>query len=151
LLYIDWKDAEASWRLWLLASGLRDIDAIRGPRFTMENMAVQAAIDGHGMALVGDMRVADALAAGRLVRPFDPNLSTPLTFSYYLLSARKTVPGSLRSRPSATGCSKRCAPCVRRWARRDGACRLAGLRAGPGFAAVANPWRDSVAGIHNGG
>ena len=91
LLYIDWKDAEASWRLWLLASGLRDIDATRGPRFTMENMAVQAAIDGHGMALVGDMRVADALAAGRLVRPFDPNLSTPLTFSYYLLSAKDSA------------------------------------------------------------
>jgi LysR family glycine cleavage system transcriptional activator len=91
LLHIDWKDAEASWRMWLMASGLRDIDATRGPRFTMENMAVQAAIDGHGMALVGDMRVADALAAGRLVRPFDPNLSTPLTFSYYLLSAKDSA------------------------------------------------------------
>ena len=31
---------------------------------------------------------ADDLAAGRLVRPFDPSLSTPLTFSYYLLSAK---------------------------------------------------------------
>lgn len=55
---------------------------------TMENMAVQAAIDGHGVALVGDMRVVDDLAVGPLVRPFDPNLSTPLTFSYYLLSAK---------------------------------------------------------------
>ncbi len=91
LLHIDWKDAEASWRMWLLAVGLHDIDPTRGPRFTMENMAVQAAIDGHGVALVGDMLVADDLAAGRLVRPFDPSLSTPLTFSYYLLSAKDSA------------------------------------------------------------
>ncbi|PHQ69201.1 MAG: transcriptional regulator [Sneathiella sp.] len=86
LLHIDWKDADASWRMWLLAAGLRDIDPARGPRFSMENMAVQAALDGHGVALVGDILVADDLAAGRLVRPFDASLSTPLTFSYYLLS-----------------------------------------------------------------
>lgn len=88
LLHVDWKDAEASWRMWLLAAGLHDIDPTRGPRFTMETMAVQAALDGHGVALIGDILVADDLAAGRLVRPFDASLSTPLTFSFYLLSAK---------------------------------------------------------------
>ena len=88
LLHIDWKDAEASWRMWLLAAGLHDIDPTRGPRFSMENMAVQAALDGQGVALIGDMLAADDLVAGRLVRPFDPSLSTPLSFSYYLLSAK---------------------------------------------------------------
>ena len=91
LLHIDWKDAEASWRMWLLAAGLHDIDPTRGPRFTMENMAVQAALDGQGVALIGDVLVADDLASGRLVRPFDPSLSTPLTFSYYLLSAKDSA------------------------------------------------------------
>ncbi len=91
LLHVDWKDAEASWRMWLLAAGLPDIDPTRGPHFTMENMAVQAALDGHGVALIGDILVADDLAAGRLVRPFDPSLSTPLTFSYYLLSTKNSV------------------------------------------------------------
>jgi len=90
LLHIDWKDAEASWRMWLLAAGLHDINPTRGPRFTMETMAVQAALDGHGVALVPDILVADDLASGRLVRPFDPSLSTPLTFSYYLLSAKNS-------------------------------------------------------------
>jgi LysR family glycine cleavage system transcriptional activator len=91
LLHVDWKDAEASWRMWLLAAGLHDIDPTRGPRFTMENMAVQAALDGHGVALIGDILVADDLAAGRLVRPFDPSLSTPLKFSFYLLSAKDSA------------------------------------------------------------
>lgn len=87
LLHVEWKDAEASWRMWLLAAGLDDIDPTRGPRFTQETMAVQAALDGHGVALVGDVLVADDLVASRLVRPFDPDLSTPLSFSFYLLSA----------------------------------------------------------------
>jgi len=91
LLHVDWKDAEASWRMWLLAAGLHDIDPTRGPRFTQENMAVQAALDGQGVALIGDMLVADDLSAGRLVRPFDPSFSTPLKFSYFLLSARDSV------------------------------------------------------------
>ncbi len=91
LLHVDWKDAEASWRMWLLAAGLHNIDPTRGPHFTMENMAVQAALDGHGVALIGDILVADDLAAGRLVRPFDPSLSTPLKFSYYLLSAKDSA------------------------------------------------------------
>lgn len=89
LLHIDWKDAEASWRMWLLAAGISDIDAMSGPSFTQENMAVQAALDGHGVALVGDRLVADHLAAGDLVRPFDPKLSTPLSFAYHLLTAHQ--------------------------------------------------------------
>lgn len=87
LLHVDWRNAEASWRMWLLAAGLREVDPTRGPRFTMENMALQAAIDGQGVALIGDVLVAEEIAAGRLVRPFDPELSTPLSFSFYLLSA----------------------------------------------------------------
>jgi LysR family glycine cleavage system transcriptional activator len=91
LLHVDWKDAEASWRMWLLAADLQDIDLTRGPHFTMETMAVQAALDGHGVALIGDILVAGDLAAGRLVRPFDESLSTPLTFSYYLLGPKDGV------------------------------------------------------------
>lgn len=88
LLHIEWKDAEASWRMWLQAAGLHDIDATRGPHFTQENMAVQAALDGQGVALIGDRLVADHLADSRLVCPFHRDLRTPLKFSYYLLSAR---------------------------------------------------------------
>ncbi|MCW2309234.1 transcriptional regulator GcvA [Rhodobium gokarnense] len=88
LLHIDWSDAQASWRMWLLAAGLHDIDATRGFHFTQESMAIEAALDGQGVALVGDRLVAGHLAAGRLVSPFKPDLNTPLNFCYYLLSGR---------------------------------------------------------------
>jgi len=88
LLHIDWSDAETSWRMWLLAAGLHDIEPTRGPHFNLENMAVQAARDGQGVALVADVLVADDIAAGRLVHPFDPGISTPFNFRYYLLSTK---------------------------------------------------------------
>jgi LysR family glycine cleavage system transcriptional activator len=45
---------------------------------------VQAAVDGQGVALVGKVLVADDIAAGRLVRPFE--LSFPVLFAYNIVS-----------------------------------------------------------------
>ncbi|WP_130408862.1 transcriptional regulator GcvA [Thalassococcus sp. S3] len=85
LLHVEWKEAEGSWRTWLLAAGALDVDPYKGPRFTKEEMAVRAALDGEGVALIGDRMAADHLASGRLIRPFDADLSTPLVFAYFLL------------------------------------------------------------------
>ena len=91
LIHVVWKETEASWRMWLLAAGLKDIEPTCGPHYSMENMAVQAAIDGHGVALVDDILAADDVAAGRLVRPFDSSFGKPLSFSYYLLTKKESV------------------------------------------------------------
>ncbi|MEM6608996.1 MAG: transcriptional regulator GcvA [Pseudomonadota bacterium] len=88
LLHIEWKEAEGSWRTWLLAAGAVDVDPFKGPRFTKEEMAVRAALDGEGIALIGDHMAADHIASGRLVRPFTADLSTQLIFAYFLLSPR---------------------------------------------------------------
>ena len=63
---------------------ITDVDASRGPRFSQQSMAAQAATEGHGVALISSVLVADDLAVGRLVRPFD--LSLPLTFAYYVVA-----------------------------------------------------------------
>ncbi len=86
LLHVDWKEAEGSWRTWLLAAGATDVDPFKGPRFTKEDMAVRAALDGEGVALIGDRIAADHLDSGRLVCPFNADLSTQLMFAYFLLS-----------------------------------------------------------------
>lgn len=97
LLHVDWKHAEASWRMWVLAAGLQNIDPTRGPHFTQEGMAVQAALDGQGVALIGNKLIEDHLSAETLVCPFAPDISTPLTFSHYLLS-----PKGVAGRPEIT-------------------------------------------------
>ena len=86
LLHVDWKEAEGSWRTWLLAAGATEVDPFNGPRFTKEEMAVRAALDGKGVALIGDRMAEDHLKSGRLVCPFGTDLRTPLVFAYFLLS-----------------------------------------------------------------
>ncbi len=62
--------APDDWLIWLKAAGLRGLQA-KGPRFDYDAFALQAAIDGLGVALAHRPYVADDLAAGRLVMPFD--------------------------------------------------------------------------------
>jgi LysR family glycine cleavage system transcriptional activator len=70
------------WAIWLASAGVA-IDARRGPTFLSSDHAIQAAIRGEGVVLGRSALVADELAAGRLVRPFD--LSLPAAFAYYVV------------------------------------------------------------------
>ena len=86
LLHVELRnqaDTEPSWRMWLLAAGVRDVDATRGPKFSVESMAVQSAVEGQGVALASAALVVDDLAAGRLVRPFELGLVN--NFAYYVV------------------------------------------------------------------
>jgi len=88
LLHVEWKTEEESapnWRMWLRAAGVNDIDAERGPRFSVESMAVEAAIAGQGVALVSGALVEGDLRAGRLVRPFPQSVSEATAFCYYVV------------------------------------------------------------------
>ena len=72
------------WPMWLDFAGVRGLDAQRGPRLSYSNLVLQAAIDGAGVALGRSVLVADALATGRLIKPFD--VSYPANFGYYVIS-----------------------------------------------------------------
>jgi LysR family glycine cleavage system transcriptional activator len=88
LLHVQWRiedDAAPSWRMWLRAAGVEGVDAERGPRFSIEGMALEAAIAGQGVALASAALVEVDLKAGRLVRPFPPSASQATAFSYYLV------------------------------------------------------------------
>lgn len=78
------------WQLWLTAAGLPVSLALRrGLSFDQSFMAVQAAIDGLGVAL-GRSRLVDAdIAAGRLVVPFDVVL--PADAGYYIVAPEETA------------------------------------------------------------
>jgi len=88
MLHEDWDTMDETWptwSMWLKAAGC-DFDASRGPVFSNSSMALQAAIEGHGVALAGSVLAADDLAAGRLVKPFDVSLAAPVEFAYYVVS-----------------------------------------------------------------
>jgi len=75
----------ATWPMWLKAAGVEGVDATRGMSFSIGSLAIQAAIEGHGVALVSGPTVEADLAAGRLVRPFAPSAWEDTTFGYHLV------------------------------------------------------------------
>ena len=74
--------AAEDWPAWLRIAGAGRIQA-RGPEFQFYGQALQAAIDGLGIAMGIRPYIDDDLAAGRLVAPFD--LSVPKDMRWYLV------------------------------------------------------------------
>ena len=70
------------WPSWLEAAGTARISA-RGTEFEFYGQALQAAVDGLGIAMGIRPYIDDDLAAGRLVAPFA--LSVPKGMRWYLV------------------------------------------------------------------
>jgi LysR family glycine cleavage system transcriptional activator len=78
------------WQLWLTAAGLPlSIATRRGLMFDQGFMAIQAAMEGLGVALGRTHLVETDIAAGRLVVPFDVVL--PQDAGYYVVSPETTA------------------------------------------------------------
>jgi LysR family glycine cleavage system transcriptional activator len=77
------EPAHPNWEQWFEATGTTDVSISEGPRFPDTNMALQAALDGQGIALARTAHVVDELAEGRLVRLFE--IDCPSTVAYYLV------------------------------------------------------------------
>jgi LysR family glycine cleavage system transcriptional activator len=90
LLHDDTDYAERpAWGAWLAAAGLAGIDAARGLRFNQAALALEAAIEGEGVALTLEPLARADVAAGRLVAPF--SLTLPLRNAYYLVSTESAA------------------------------------------------------------
>ena len=76
-------DMREDWRMWLMAADVTHIDPTRGPAFRNSNLVIQAAVAGEGVALGRSVLVADPLADGRLIKPFD--ISLPAHHAYYVV------------------------------------------------------------------
>lgn len=76
------------WDSWLRVAGVK-IDTSRGLTFHDPSLAMQAAIDGLGVAIGYMALAADDIAAGNLVTPFDLRVRSPM--SYYVVSPNATA------------------------------------------------------------
>ena len=76
--------ATDDWTLWLRAAGLKFRPEKRSPTFDTYALALQAAVDGVGVAMGLRPYVADDIAARRLVAPF--TLTVPKGKAWYLIS-----------------------------------------------------------------
>ncbi len=92
LVHVDWgpqEEPQPDWEMWLRAAGIEGVDATRGPVFTSEILATQAAIDGYGVALVNRSIAEQDIADGRLIQPFALTLKT--NFAIYLVCPERAA------------------------------------------------------------
>jgi LysR family transcriptional regulator, glycine cleavage system transcriptional activator len=98
LIYLEGEStdpSQPSWQTWLEAAGVTGVELGRGLHFTQTVTAAQAAIDGQGIALLGQTCLLDDLAAGRLIRPFA--IGFPAAYAYRIVS-----PEAAFHRPNVT-------------------------------------------------
>lgn len=77
------------WEEWFRIAGVSPVDLQGGPHFSDSGMVYVAALDGLGVALASKPLVANALAQGRLVAPFD--IAVGQKFAYYLVTPQATA------------------------------------------------------------
>lgn len=77
------------WDEWFRLAGVPLKDPQAGPHFSDSGMVYVAALDGLGVALAAKPLVANALAQGRLVAPFD--IAVGQKFAYYLVAPLATA------------------------------------------------------------
>jgi len=79
---LEVQHSPEEWPLWLAAARVKHANTL-GPRFDNYAMALQAAVDGVGVAIGLRPYVEDDLASGRLVAPF--KLAVPKGQAWYLV------------------------------------------------------------------
>lgn len=83
-LSVDTAAGFVTWPSWLDHAGVSDVTTRAGLKVNNSAAVLQAAIDGHGIALARSVLVRDDLAAQRLVRLF-PEVDCASTLAYYIV------------------------------------------------------------------
>lgn len=86
LLYTN---STKGWEQWLAHVNVEGIDFKRGTLFDRSSMAIDAAVDGQGLALARTALASWDLICGRLVRPFPQALAAP--FAYWIVCPKSAA------------------------------------------------------------
>lgn len=84
--YYSNTTTRVDWDMWLATVGVDGVDTSHGVHFSQQNLVVQAALDGQGVALVGSVAAHNDISKGRLVKLFEQSI--PLEFSYYFVCSK---------------------------------------------------------------
>ena len=82
-------DDRKDWTRWLEAAGVPRAELSHGPVLNRVSMAIDAAVDGQGIALARTTLAATDLISGRLLRPFAEELR--LSKTYWVICPKATA------------------------------------------------------------
>jgi len=89
LIHTDWPIESAAapdWDSWSKQFGIPIGAKTRHLQFTVETLAVHAALAGQGIALVHEMHVRSELIEGTLIKPYGDEYNITPKFRYYLVT-----------------------------------------------------------------
>lgn len=93
-LSMDGHTGFPSWDAWLHKAGVTNVATTRGMKINNSAAVLQAAIEGHGVALARSVMARDDLAAGRLLRLFpEVEFASPLAYYVVYRAERSALPG----------------------------------------------------------
>jgi LysR family glycine cleavage system transcriptional activator len=83
-LSMDSHTGFPTWTTWLEKVGANGVGTTRGMTINNSAAVLQAAVDGHGVALARSVMVHDDLVTGRLIKLF-PGISCASPLAYYVI------------------------------------------------------------------
>lgn len=83
-LTMDSHSGFTTWDTWLQYNQISDEPTQRGLKINNSAAVLQAAIDGHGVALARSVMAADDLKTGRLIRLY-PDMQCSSVLAYYMV------------------------------------------------------------------
>jgi LysR family glycine cleavage system transcriptional activator len=86
------RAAQADWKDWFDAAGVREVDLRRGLRFNSADHALDAAGEGAGVLLAHSLLAYDDLRTGRLVIPVRLSIEPGRAFHLVRLRGRRPTP-----------------------------------------------------------
>jgi LysR family glycine cleavage system transcriptional activator len=83
------RNAMQPWKPWFDKAGLEWAEPATGPSFNDSTLALQAAVEGHGVALGRRLLVQQLLEAGSLVQLFD--VTATIEEAFYAVFAKRSL------------------------------------------------------------
>ena len=82
------------WKHWFTEAGVdaSELDTRTGSSFGFQNLEAQAAMAGHGVAIVNPAHFAEDIAAGRMVQPFDLVCNDGRDYWLVYQESRRNIP-----------------------------------------------------------
>ena len=93
LIHTHWlQEAQAapSWEQYFKAANINSFDYLKQLSFSVETLAIRAAIEGQGVALAHEMLIANDLASGALIKPLGDSIKASSKFDYYIVYPDET-------------------------------------------------------------
>ncbi len=84
--------AADEWAVWLDAAGVAELHGRNAPRFDSYLLALEAAMEGQGVAIVPTFLAAGDLKSGRLVAPFALDVAQPRRWYLVCRNERRNDP-----------------------------------------------------------